>query len=85
MMAAVLVTFGDPKVPSFDRRRHRLVWLIEIDANYSLENVQRQLIDQNRQRFGEHARVSCELGRVRSIKRLIAWADRKRRLNPISS
>ena len=81
MMAAVLIKCDDSTLPrEWEFERHcRLVWLIEIDDNYSLENVQHQLIEQNRQLFGDQARVSCEIGRVRSIKKLLAWADRKRR------
>jgi hypothetical protein len=56
-----------------------MVWLIEMDENYSLENVQRALVDGNPHIFGDSVRVRHEVGRVKSIKKLLAWANRKGR------
>jgi hypothetical protein len=79
-MAAVRIKLfpDDPDIWG-DEVSNELVWLIEIDENYSLENVQRVLIDGNRDKFGDEARVVCEIGRVKSIKKLLAWAHRKGR------
>lgn len=80
-MAAVKIAIDDRDLPPEWRFQEpiEVVWLIEIDENYSLENVQRALVESNRDKFGENARVSCEIGRVRSYKKLIAWAHRKRK------
>lgn len=76
-MAAVLISICEDDF-GFESTgiSSNVIWLIEIDENYSLENVQRCLIDANRNRFGPKAGVRRELGRVKSIKKLLAWADR---------
>jgi hypothetical protein len=81
MLAAVLIKFDDPELPhEWNFAQHcRIVWLFEIDENYSLDAVQTQFVEKNRDVLGEHARVSCEIGRFKSYKKLLAWADRKRR------
>jgi hypothetical protein len=81
VMAAVLIRFDDPDLPrewEFERMC-RQVWLIEVDENYSLDAVQANLVDKNLHCFGEHGRVSCEIARFKSPKKLIAWAKRKGR------
>jgi hypothetical protein len=81
MMAAVLIRFDDPSLPrewKFERWC-RMVWLIEIDENYSLDAVQANLVDKNRNIFGEHGRVCYEIARFKNHKKILAWADRKRR------
>jgi hypothetical protein len=72
MLAAVRIRIyeGDPT---------GVVFLLEVDENYSLDRVQTKLVDGNPHVFGPHARVSCEIARFKSIKKLLAWAERKRR------
>lgn len=78
-MVAVLITISE-FMSEYDRS-NRVVFLFENDSSYSLDRVS-SFIDQNRERFGEHARVRREIGKFRSVKHLLRWASRGRRRPP---
>lgn len=56
-----------------------IVFLFEIDAEYSLDAVQTRFVEKNRHIFDDYAVVTGEIGRVKSIRKLLQWADRKKR------
>ena len=71
-MAAVVVAV----LPDEPDLRAEIVFLFEVDENYSLENVRRRFVKANRDIFGDEARA-YEIARFKSVKKLLAWADRK--------
>ena len=61
---------------------NRVVFVFEVDANYSVDRLQR-FVNDNRELFGDSARFRRLLGTCRSIKHLLMWSNRKRRPKPM--
>lgn len=56
-----------------------VIWLFEIDAEYSLAAVQQRFVEANKHVFGNCAVVTNEIGRIKNMRKLLQWADRKQR------
>lgn len=74
--AAVLTTIST-RLSSQDPS-NRSVWLFEVDENYSLDAVKR-FFKLNEATLGGPFHVRHEMMRFKSIRKLLAWADRKGR------
>jgi hypothetical protein len=80
-LAAVVATISDRR-PHTDPS-NRAVFLVEIDEHYSMAAVQR-FLDLNAEAMGGHVRARFELARFKSVRRLLAWTDRKRPGSPVA-